>query len=401
MDLTSNEPFWLVKNGLVYAYPSLKKDIKTKILIVGGGITGALMAHQCMEKGFQTTLIDRKEIANGSTSATTSMLQYEIDLPLFKLSQMIGKKGAEACYLAGVQSIVELEAIVKHINSECGFEKKESLYYAAYKKDIPDLEKEFEARKACGLGVKWLSQNEIQKKYGLQNAQAGILSSQGASVDAFRLTHDLLKYNLERGLRVYDKTGIKNIQPTKDGVTITTEFDNTIRAEKVIYCTGYESTEMIEEDFVKLLSTYVIIGEPNEKNDKNLKDTLFWNTAEPYLYMRTTDDHRLLVGGEDEDFVSPKKRDGLLLEKSTKLKLKMEKAFPDYQFRTDFTWTGTFGETKDGLPYIGKHPDFKNSYFLLGFGGNGITFSVIGKKVISDLLERKENPLAQYFRFRR
>lgn len=139
MDLTSNEPFWLVKNGLIHFYPSLREDIKTEILIVGGGITGALMAHQCMEDGYRTTLIDRREIANGSTSATTSMLQYEIDLPLYKLIEVIGREGAEANYWAGHRAIDELKNIVEEINSDSGFEKKESLYYAAFKKDIPHL----------------------------------------------------------------------------------------------------------------------------------------------------------------------------------------------------------------------------------------------------------------------
>src|SRR3546814_1390574 len=79
MKLTSYEPFWLIKNGIIESYPSLKENLKTDILIVGGGITGSLIAHQCIADGYNTILIDKREIAHGSTSATTSMLQYEID----------------------------------------------------------------------------------------------------------------------------------------------------------------------------------------------------------------------------------------------------------------------------------------------------------------------------------
>ena len=74
---------------------------------------------------------------------------------------------------------------------------------------------------------------------------------------------------------------------------------------------------------------------------------------------------------------------------------------PDYSFKTDYSWAGTFAETKDGLPYIGEHFDFKNTLFVLGFGGNGITFSVLGMDIISDLLKGKKNKLAEYFRFER
>jgi glycine/D-amino acid oxidase-like deaminating enzyme len=117
--------------------------------------------------------------------------------------------------------------------------------------------------------------------------------------------------------------------------------------------------------------------------------------------MRTTDDCRFLIGGEDEEFRDPEKRDELLTAKSKKLEKDYEKVFQNDQFITDFSWAGTFGETKDGLPYIGTHPDFKRSYFVLGFGGNGITFSVTGMDMVSDWLAGKSNPLTPYFAFGR
>lgn len=401
MDLTSSEPFWLVKNGLLESYPSLREDITTDILIVGGGITGSLMAHKCVEEGYSTVLIDRREVANGSTSATTSMLQYEIDVPLFELSEMIGQNAAEANYWACHDSIDELQSIIKKIKSDCGFEKKESLYFAAFKKDIPNLKKEFEARKKCGLSVQWLSAEDIEKRYQIKESNGGILSEQGGSIDAFKFTHDLMAYNHSRGLQIFDKTDVKSSDYKENGVTITTEFGNTIKAKKVIYCNGYESTELIKDDFVKLLSTYAIVGERNEDDQSHLDDTLFWNTAEPYIYMRTTDDNRVLIGGEDEDFVDDDKRDALLQEKNIKLQKTLHRLLPNYQFRTDFMWAGTFGETKDGLPYIGEHPNFPSCYFVLGFGGNGITFSVIGMNVIADMMNDNKHPLAEYYKFRR
>lgn len=115
MDLTSNEPFWLVKNGLLNSFPSVKSDIKTEILIVGGGITGALMAHKCIEEGYETTLVDRREVANGSTSATTSMLQYEIDVPLHELSEMIGNYVLFIVWANFISSLLYLTAAIGFI----------------------------------------------------------------------------------------------------------------------------------------------------------------------------------------------------------------------------------------------------------------------------------------------
>lgn len=401
MRLTSVEPFWLVKNGIINSYPSLTKDIDTDIVIVGAGITGSLIAHQCMTDGYKTVIIDKREVCHGSTSATTSMLQYEIDKPLFELIDMIGEEGAVLSYKACFDSIDQLQSISKGIKSTCGFKKKKSLYFASRKKDVPWLKKEFEARQKHGFPVKWLEAETIKKTYQLENSYGGILSDQGGSIDAFQLAHDLLHYNHKKGLQVFDKTDVVKIEYRSKDVLIYTEFEKTIKAKKIIFCNGFESTEIIPEKIVNLLSTYAVVGEQNEDDQSHLQNTLFWNTADPYNYMRTTDDNRLLMGGEDEDFVNADKRDGLLKKKALKLKKTVEKLLPKYDFRVDFGWAGTFGETNDGLPYIGKHPDFKNAFFVLGFGGNGITFSVIGMDMVSQMLKGNVHELSKYFKFGR
>ncbi|MNY46451.1 D-amino acid dehydrogenase small subunit [compost metagenome] len=117
--------------------------------------------------------------------------------------------------------------------------------------------------------------------------------------------------------------------------------------------------------------------------------------------MRTTDDCRFLIGGEDEEFLDPERRDALIGEKDRKLTKSFQKIFPGQDFYSDFAWAGTFGETNDGLPYIGEHKGFRNSYFVCGFGGNGITFSVAGMEMVSDWMKGKKHPLSHWFRFGR
>ena len=401
MDLKSNEPFWLVKNGILNSYPSLKETVECEVLVIGGGITGSLIAHQMVKDGYETVLIDRREIGNGSTSATTSMLQYEIDVPLYELIDQIGEEGAVKAYKACSQSIEDLDKITQELNSEAGFERKESLYYASKKKDVSWLKKEFEARKNAGFNIKWIEKEEILERYEFENTFGGILSSQGASVDAFHLAHELLEYNSKKGLRVYDKTEMDSVEIKKGFNLVTTKTGQKIKAQKIIYAIGYESAHLIKEKFVDLKSTFAMVSEIDEKGSEKLNNTLFWNTSDPYLYMRTTSDGRVLIGGGDEDFRDPEKRDAMIDKKEKEILRDLKDLLPNYHFYTDFTWAGTFGETKDGLPYIGEHKDFPNSYFVLGFGGNGITFSVTGMEMASAFMKNKNHPLTEYFKFGR
>lgn len=401
MDLKSNEPFWLLKNGLLASYPSLKSNEKCDVLIVGGGITGSLIAHQMIEDGYNTILIDKRELCNGSTSATTSMLQYEIDVPLYELIEKIGKKGAVLSYKACSDAIDRLEKLSKMVKSNAGFKKKKSLYFASKKKDAEWLKKEYQARKENGFEVQWLEEEQILKKFEFENTYGGILSRQGASIDAFQFAHELFMYNVKKGLKIFDKTEMVAVEEHKGFNLVTVDSGYRIKAKKIIYCIGYESKNLLKENFVNLKSTYAIVSEIDKDKFKNISSTLVWNTDDPYLYMRTTDDGRMLIGGGDEDFYDAGKRDALLNKKEKEILKNLKKIKPDYHFYPDFVWAGTFGETKDGLPYIGEHKKMRNSYFVLGFGGNGITFSVTGMEMASLFMKNKKHPLSRYFKFGR
>jgi glycine/D-amino acid oxidase-like deaminating enzyme len=185
-------------------------------------------------------------------------------------------------------------------------------------------------------------------------------------------------------------------------VVVTTDKGCTIRARKLVYATGYESLRYIGEKYLQLKSTYAVCSEQmNKKYLRQLSGTLCWNTADPYLYMRLTSDNRILIGGRDEDYYDPVKRDKLLARKVKMLVADFKRLFPGIPFKPEFSWTGTFAATKDGLPFIGMHKKMRNSYFSLGFGGNGITFSLIGATIVADLIQGKKNKYQELFSFDR
>ncbi|HBX44672.1 NAD(P)/FAD-dependent oxidoreductase [Limibacterium fermenti] len=400
MELRSPESFWLLKNGILNSYPSLKNNQRCDIAVIGSGITGALISHALYRSGFDTILLDKRDVANGSSSATTSMLQYEIDTPLTQLAEMIGEEAAVTCYREGIRSIKHLEAIIKEESIDCGFEKKESLQLAHSQKAVEDLSKEFEFRKKQGFDVHWLSPEDLKERYKMDSFP-GILSTEGASIDAFRFAHGLIARNHTKGMQVFDHTPIRKIEYNDKRVQILTEEGYKIVCKKIVFCTGFETLSMFRKKYADIVSTFACVCEQDFNRYEELKDTLIWDTADPYIYMRTTDDKRLLVGGEDIPFKNNTLREKKKGEKAKKLIRKVEKMFPGIDFTEDYHWAGAFGVTKDGLPFIGEHPDFPNALFVLGLGGNGITFSVQGMDLVLKILARRTDPLLEYYRFDR
>jgi glycine/D-amino acid oxidase-like deaminating enzyme len=400
MDLRSDYPYWLLRHGIIRSYPPLQKNTHAEIVIMGGGISGALSAWYLTNAGFNTLLVDRRHIGMGSTAASTALLQYEIDTPLYKLIEKVGKESAIRSYLLCRQSIHTAGDIVHSLNIKHNFSFKPSFQYASFKKDRKNLAKEFRLRKEAGLRLNWLDDKDILDKYGFSSA-GGILSEDGAEVDAYQLTHALLEDSISKGLRVYDHTDITAIQHHKNAVTLTTADNKKIKAGKLIIACGYESQQYIPKKVQDLRSTFVIISERYEKKDFWYKNSLIWETKDPYLYLRTTSDNRIIVGGKDSPFSDPNKRDKLLSSKARSLQQSFSQLFPSIPFRTDFKWAGSFASTKDGLPYIGAIPQRPHTYFALGLGGNGITFSVIAAEIICDILQGKKNENAGLFSFDR
>jgi glycine/D-amino acid oxidase-like deaminating enzyme len=184
-------------------------------------------------------------------------------------------------------------------------------------------------------------------------------------------------------------------------VELWTNNGNKISAKKIIMTNGYESQKYISRKVATLNSTYAMISEPMAGKHIWYKNCLIWETATPYTYMRITKDNRIILGGKDDEFSDPKKRDLALPRKVKQLEKVFAGLFPDIQFKIDFQWAGTFASTKDGLPYIGSVPEQPHTFFALGFGGNGITYSAIAAKIITDQLTGKKNDHANLFSFNR
>lgn len=401
MRVRSCETYWLLKNGLINTYPSLRSSLQCDVLVVGGGITGSLMAWQFASEGYNTVLIDRGDVSLGSTSATTALLQYEIDEPLYSLMDTVGKTAAIDCYKGGVEAISKLEELIQRRRITCEFERRSSIYVAHNRKQQDNLLNEYSCREAAGIDVNWVSDKELKDAYGV-NGFGAIRSTAAACLDGYCLAHALLNdATTAFGLRIYDHTEIEHITYQSGGNDLHIRGGWNVHAGKIIFATGYETLSYLKDKVADLISTYACISEPLQAISTPLRENIFWTTDDPYLYVRTTADHRILVGGADVSFKNAKRRDALIDKKEIALVRQLKHLMPDLDIIPDFTWAGTFGVTKDALPYMGPHPDFPNSYFVLGFGGNGITFSVMGMEVLSDAMAGRENKFLRYFRFQR
>lgn len=399
LDLRTGRPVWSAYRAPAVPTTALTRDAKTDVLIIGMGISGAMMAEALTSDGHSVICIDRRGALKGSTSATTALVQFEIDQPLSTLSKMIGKASAQQAWRRSRLAVSNLAARITELAINCGMSSTPSLYLAGTVLGPSELRDEADARRQAGIAATYLTGAPLAETFGIDRDGA-ILSHGNIALDPRKLTAGLLLKALERKARFHAPVEATVIEDSADAVTVATKDGPTITARHVVLATGYELVDIVPAAAHRIISTWAIATRPQPR--KIWPGAAFiWEASDPYLYMRATADGRVICGGEDEDFVDETRRDGLIADKSARIAGKLGRLFPHLDTRPEFAWTGSFGTTTTGLPYIGAIPRHPRIHAVMGYGGNGITFSRIASETVSASIKGLDDTDARLFAFNR
>ncbi|HQV57261.1 MAG TPA: FAD-dependent oxidoreductase [Ilumatobacteraceae bacterium] len=394
MDLHDGTPFWPRRDGIIATHPPLPGDVSCEVCVVGAGITGSLVALELTRRGIDVVVVDRRDAGGGSTSASTSMLQYEIDELMIDLTAAIGWEAAATAYRECSRGIDLVERATQAVGDTCGFRRSPSVFMAVGKRDVAMLRSEMAARADAGFDVRWLSADELMDRWKLVGV-AAIESATGGSVDPYQLCYRALQTAIRRGARVHDRTEVTAYELTARRTMLSTNR-GTIKARHVVIAAGYEVEPLLPQLPLRLHSSFALVSEPIQGLDRRYPDgLLFWDFDDPYLYGRVTDDERLLIGGRDERYRDPRRRRRALPTKTRALAADAARRFPGAgSIEVGYSWCGTFAETPDGLAYIGGHSSWPRTLFALGFGGNGITYSALAAQYLAEHIESGAVPEA-------
>jgi glycine/D-amino acid oxidase-like deaminating enzyme len=392
-DLRGGRSPWFV-TGPQAVRLDVGENMKCDALIVGGGITGSLIAERLTRQGLYVVIIDRELPGRGSTAASTSMLLWEIDRSLTQLTEIYGFERASRAYLASLHAVAGLKSLVLQLGLPCEMRDKDSLYLAAGSTG-KQLLREHQLRRRAGLPGDFLDHAMLLDVFGIARAGA-IVSSGAADADPMQLARGLLMTAVARGARVFEGEAVE-FNAAARSVDVQLKNGRQIEARSVVLATGYVMPAIIHSTVQTISSSWAIATTPQPQNIWK-GGALIWEDSKDYLYARTTAAGRIIIGGEDSDqIIDPEARDRLIPQKSRDLAQKLATLWPAANVEIEFRWSGTFDTTSDGLPLIGLVPGAKNMYAAYGYGGNGITFSFLAAQLIGDLIAGSTSPLLSDF----
>lgn len=394
-NLRTGHSIWEGRIGGVHHTP-LKRDLETDVLVVGAGITGAMIADALASEGLKVAMVDRRGPAKGSTSASTALVQYEIDTPLTTLARKIGKENAVRAWRRSRLAVDAVAARLKELDV-ADVVQRGSLYLAGNMLDRDGLEREHTARRAAGLASRFLDRRALRERFGIARS-AALLGYGNFAIDPRKATIAMLNAAVEVGTKIFAPVEIVDVETKRSNVTAIAKSGHRIQARHLVFATGYEIPDQVPRKGHTIASTWAIATRP-QKRRLWPEQCMIWEAADPYLYLRTTPDGRVICGGEDEEFSESEKRDALMTRKTATLTRKLARLFPDLDTTPEFAWTGAFGQSTTGLPIIGQVPDMPHCWVALGYGGNGITYSRIAADIICGALTGRADVDADLYDF--
>jgi glycine/D-amino acid oxidase-like deaminating enzyme len=397
-DVRSGRAPWI--NGHRPARQPLRHDRRCDVVVVGGGITGSMVAEQLVSAGHDVCVVDRERPGLGSTAASTAMLLWEIDRPLGFLTDLYGFDRAAGVYRRSLRAVSGLQTLIQARAVRCSLRQRQSLYLASGTTGARELMAEHALRTRAGLPGAFLDYRTLRREFDIDR-EAAILSPGSADADPLCLAHQLMGSAVTRGACLVDGNAI-DYQSTGRGVTVAMEDGHAIEADWVVLATGYVMPDFVTSDLHQISSSWAIATPPQPAERRWRDDVLIWEASEQYLYARTTADHRIIVGGEDDEAITePDDRARATPAKAEAILAKLAALLPPTEARAELAWSGAFGTTVDGLPLIGAVPGHPRMLAAYGYGGNGITFSFIAAHLIAGLVGGRHEDWHDDFRLDR
>lgn len=394
----ANRSYWFYSAAQPIGYETLKNDIETDILVIGGGISGLTTAYCLAKEGRKVVLIEDGFIGSGETGRTTAHLTCALDDRYFGLEKTFDQETAHLAAQSHMASIDWIANTVEEHNINCNFKRVDGYLFLHPSDKEKSLDEEYAATLRVGLDtqlldyIPYMKGEETKKAIKFPNqGQFHILKYLKGLADAF----------MQYGGKIYTQTRADDISSKGANAN-----GYEIKANHIVVATNTPVNNLFSMHTTQWPYRTYVIGAKIPKG--SLPFVLWWDTGDhdskwicqPYHYVRLEEFDKeydiLIVGGEDhrtgqgdDENINEEDRYDRLTEWT-------KKHFPAIE-EVAFKWSGQVMEPLDSLAYIGKNPGNDNIYIITGDSGNGMTHGTLGGLILKDLILERENPWARIY----
>jgi len=377
----------------------LTRDANADVCVVGAGIAGLTTAYLLAREGASVVVIDAGSVGNGQTAVTTAHLSYVIDKTFKEMLRLHGPDGASLALQSHASAIDTIERICTDEHVDCRFERIDGYLFLGANDRESTLDAELEAARAAGAKALRLPRAQVA---GFESGPCLRFPNQG-QFHPLKYLNGLAAAIQRRGGHIYSDTAAREVVGGEHSC-VRTAAGHAIRARSIVIATNSPFNDLVAIHTKQAPYHTYAIGARVQPGA--ITPALYWDTDDPYHYVRL---HRtsnaelggdngdpvdiLIVGGEDHKAGQAQDAEA----RFGSLEAWMRKRFSSTGI-VEFRWSGQVMETVDGLAYIGRNPlDSDNVYVVTGDSGMGMTHGTIGGMLLTDLILDRDNPWTELY----
>jgi glycine/D-amino acid oxidase-like deaminating enzyme len=375
-------------------FPRFRGEHVTDVAIVGGGTAGCAIAYTCASAGLRTVLLEGNRIGQGSSGRGSGMLLPDPG-PWFRdVVAAHGLRAARRAFKAWRNGARDAASLIRRLEMRCALEPLDVII-AADRYDEKTLRREYEARVAAGFDITWLTARQVRKLLNL-DAPGAIRMRDAFSFDPYRASVGLINAATKRRAKIFERSTVKKVTFGKKDVEIVVD-GGTIRARTVVIATGTATAlfKPLRRHF-KPREAYMALTEPlpaamrRQFGDPSLA---IRDARVPSRRLRWTPDDRLIPSGADQEAVPARGREGVVVQRTGQLMYELLTMYPVISgLKPEHGWEASYGETADGLMYIGPHRNYPRHLFALGGTPHSATGAFLSARILLRALQgRPEN----------
>jgi glycine/D-amino acid oxidase-like deaminating enzyme/nitrite reductase/ring-hydroxylating ferredoxin subunit len=380
-------------------FPTLAADATADVCIVGAGIAGLTTAYLLARDGRSVIVLDDGRPGCGQTGVTTAHLSYQIDDSYREIVRLHGPDGAKLAYQSHRAAIDRIEAIAQLEGIDCDFQRVSGYLFPADGHGSKEIDDELDAAKAAGVTVQRLDAAPVRGFY----SGACLHYPRQGQFHPLKYLDGLAAAIVRLGGRIHSGVRATAVEGGK-AARVTTADGRTVTAAAAVVATNVPFNDRVAIHTKQApYHTYVIAA---RVAPGAITHALYWDTADPYHYIRLHRTTNAALGGDNpepvdllvvggEDHKAGQAQDAG--ERYASLEAWMRDRFAAAR-ELEFRWSGQVMETQDGLAFIGRNPmDADNVYVATGDSGMGMTHGTIAGILITDLIAGRPTPWADLY----
>ncbi len=366
-------------------YPRQRGEIRTRVAIVGGGLTGCACAASFAAAGIGVVLLEADRVGAGATAASAGLLRQDLDASFQEAAAAHGLRTARHVWQGFRRASLDFAAALRRFGVRADLTPQDMLWFTRGDAEAARrLQREYQARRDAGVDATWLNARAVGAEAGLP--AAGGIRTRGEALDPYRACVGLAAAAAARGAHIHEHSAVRRIRAGRKSVALATERGS-ITAETVVIATGGlpDDLRALRRHFAPSLS-YAAVTEPMPaavRRETGKRTAALRDTATPPHVLRWLKDDRVLFCGGARAVLADRARAKLLVPEVHELMYELTTLYPAISgLQPDWGWDFVQYGSPDNLPVIGTHRNFPRHLFALGHGRHGAGVAWLAARVL-------------------